>query len=319
MTDDARLYRVIDRLALPLRGKKALAASVESLGDLLRMDPFEMEFLCGTPLRGRCETARAVQLVEQEERQGIGALPLKDPRYPALLKEIHDPPFVLYYRGDLPRWEGSVAVVGTRRPTADALREAWQFGAEQALAGRTTVSGLALGIDAAAHRGALAAGGCTVAVLAGGLMQVYPAAHRRLAARILETGGALVSEFAGSGIPGRYLFPRRNRIISGLCSLTVVAQAPRRSGALITADFALDQGRDVAVLPAGLDPVRGEGTLRLAADGAPVAGKGEIPFGSALVPCREPRSGAELARFLEREMTGDLFSGYGGCFVRSGS
>jgi DNA processing protein len=314
VTQDIWLCRIIDRLPLSPKGKRTLAGKVSSYEELAAMDPFQAEFNAGVRLSGDFNPRRARDLVLRDMDRRLGALTLHDPSYPDLLREIHDPPFVLYYRGELPDWNRAVAVVGTRRPTADALRETWRYAIEMALAGRPVVSGLALGIDAAAHRGALAGSGHTVAVMAGGLEQIYPLAHKTLAGKILAEGGALVSEFSGPGIPGRHLFPRRNRIISGLCPLTVVAQAPARSGALITADYALDQGRDVAILACGLDPLRGEGTRRLASEGAQVLGQTE-PF--RLRPVTEPRTGADLVRMMDLELKGKLFCGYGGHFVGS--
>jgi DNA processing protein len=159
--------------------------------------------------------------------------------------------------------------VGTRVPTEAAKQAAFALGRDLAAAGVVVVSGLARGIDGQAHRGAVEAG-LTVAVLGNGIDTVCPGGHEGLARKILATGGALVSEY-GPGEPAfGYRFVERNRIISGLARSVVVVQAPARSGALITADFALDQGRDVVVHEAGLEGDRGAGTRALAVQGAPV-------------------------------------------------
>lgn len=215
---------------------------------------------------------RAEHDVRALRRWGIIALHVYDRRYPAALREIFDPPYVLYLRGRLPDpGVPVVAVVGTREPSAPASAAARRLGAELASAGVPVVSGLARGIDVAAHLGALSAGsagGNTGAVLACGADAVYPAGHRRVAGRILENGGFLATEYAPGVTPQKYHFPARNRIISGLSRTVVVVQAPAKSGALITADYALEHGRDLVVHAAGVDGTVGQGTADLAADGA---------------------------------------------------
>ncbi len=206
-------------------------------------------------------------LVTMRER-GIRPLHIRDASYPQQLREIYDPPYLLYVRGTLPDPTlPMVAVVGTREPSAPASAAARRLGEELAAAGLPVVSGLARGIDVAAHLGAVRAG-TTGAVLACGVESVYPRGHRRVAADILEHGGFLVSEYAPGVAPVKYHFPARNRIISGLVRSVVVVQAPARSGALITADYALDHGRDLVVHQAGLEGIAGAGTADLAADGA---------------------------------------------------
>ena len=188
--------------------------------------------------------------------------------YPALLGGLQDAPLALFVVGNthalaLP----AVAVVGTRHPSRDGARLAEQLGYELAGAGFAVVSGLALGVDAAAHRGALRAGGVTVAVMATGVDRVYPAVHRQLAADICRSG-ALVSEFSPGVAPRRHHFPRRNRTISGLSLATVVVEAGRPSGSLITASAAAQQGREVFAAPWSLYHPGGEGCVHLLADGA---------------------------------------------------
>ncbi|EPF28388.1 DNA-protecting protein DprA [Treponema medium] len=192
-----------------------------------------------------------------------------DSDFPPLLREIPDAPFLLYYRGVLPKTDTpAAAIVGTRRPTGNGIKAALQLGTECGHAGIPVISGLARGIDTFAHRGALEGGGLTTAVLACGLDRLYPQSNARLAGRILETGGCILSEYAPGEPPLAYRFPQRNRIISGLARATVVVEAPVKSGALITADFALEQGRDVCVYGGLQDSVQNAGCKKLAEDGA---------------------------------------------------
>jgi len=198
---------------------------------------------------------------------GIDLYAISDPQYPDLLREIADPPLVLYARGDVSVCNGTttVAVVGTRRPTRYGLRVAARLGRELSAAGLVVVSGLARGIDAAVHQ-AVVGEGCGVAVLAGGLDRVSPRSNRRLAARLLDRG-ALLSEHAPGTppLPGR--FPVRNRIITGLSKGTVVVEAAERSGSLVSARHALDQGREVLAVPGNVDSPMSQGTNGLIRDG----------------------------------------------------
>jgi DNA processing protein len=189
--------------------------------------------------------------------------------YPPLLREIYDPPFVLFYRGHLPDSSRPLlAIVGTRRPTGVGLRAAFQLGSELGSENISVVSGLARGVDAAAHRGNIHGGGKTVAVLGSGIDRIYPDSNRRLAESILTSGGMICSEFAPGVPPLRHHFPGRNRIISGLSRGVVIVEAPVRSGALITADFCLEQGRDLYVHQSGLAGPNREGCAELAGNGA---------------------------------------------------
>jgi DNA processing protein len=191
--------------------------------------------------------------------------------YPPLLAAIFDPPEKLWYLGVLPDPEKpAVAVVGTRRPSPAGRAQAYALGKGFAKAGITVVSGLALGIDAMAHRGCLDGGGVTVAVLGSGLDTIYPVSNRELARRILLSGGALLSEYPPGTKPHKWNFPRRNRIISGMCRGTVIVEAPEKSGALHTASFALEQGRDLWAGKAGVLSAKGAGTKKLSEDGCGV-------------------------------------------------
>ena len=199
----------------------------------------------------------------------VHVIPCYDARYPALLREIFDPPYLLYLRGEMPAWDSPmIAVVGTRDPGAEAVIAAMQLARELAGDGFCVVSGLARGIDCAAHQGALAAGGVTGAVLGAGIDAVTPYSSRATASRMLETGGFLLSEYAPGVHAAKYHFPARNRIISGLSRGVVIIQAPARSGALITADYALDHGRDLFVHAVGVNGSSGAGSSELAEDGA---------------------------------------------------
>lgn len=210
----------------------------------------------------------AGHFVASAARLGILPLPWDDPRYPALLREIADPPIVLWVKGRVESLSRpAIAIVGSRAGTPTGLRIAQQLGEALAEAGLVVVSGLARGVDGASHRGALAGQGETVAVLGCGTDVVYPAEHRGLAERIAEHG-ALVSEFPPGTPPRAAHFPRRNRIISGLCRAVVVIEASERSGSLITARMALEQGRDVMAVPGNVLSGRSRGCHALIKDGA---------------------------------------------------
>ena len=199
---------------------------------------------------------------------GAQSIAISDYRYPPLLRAIHDPPPVLYVRGDPGiLQEAHLAVVGSRRASPAGLRIAALLSGQLASAGLHICSGLALGIDGAAHRGAMQAGGKSVAVMASGIDRVYPSRHRDLAGELVNAG-CLVSEFAPGVPPRRQNFPRRNRIISGLSLGVLVVEAALPSGSLITARTALEQGREVFALPWSLLHEGGKGCLHLIRDGA---------------------------------------------------
>ena len=186
----------------------------------------------------RCDDSAGQQELVLAQRAGARIVTLEDDDYPARLREIPDPPLVLYVRGTLPVEEVAVGIVGARRASLYGLQMAQRLGYDLGLRGVTVVSGLARGIDAAAHRGALKSGGRTVALLGGGLLRLYPPEHRELAEQI-ATQGAVVSEYPMGMEPMAHNFPRRNRLISGLSLGVVIVEAANRSGALITADCAL--------------------------------------------------------------------------------
>lgn len=226
----------------------------------------------GKKLIERLTAAPPLDQVEAElqvaARHGIQLTTLRDPSYPAALQQIDDPPPVLYRRGTLtPDDALAVAIVGTRHATRYGLEQAEQLAAALARAGVSVVSGLARGIDAAAHRGALAAGGRTIAVIAGGLLEITPAENRHLADEVAAQG-CLVSEAPPRRPPAAGSFPQRNRLVSGLALGVVVVEADDRSGALITARHANEQGRDVFAVPGPLTSRQSRGCHRLIQDGA---------------------------------------------------
>jgi len=206
--------------------------------------------------------------LEKLDRAGVKVITLDDPGYPALLAEISAPPPVLFVRGSMLETDVlAVAVVGTRAPSNYGKDMARSIAHDLARAGVTIVSGLAKGIDGIAHQAALEAGGRTLAVLGSGIHDVYPREHRQLAQRIGEQG-AVISDNLPNAKPDRWNFPARNRIISGLARGVLVVEAPERSGALITVDFAADQGRDVFAVPGPATSVTSGGTNRIIRDGA---------------------------------------------------
>jgi DNA processing protein len=220
----------------------------------------------------RCAVREAERALDFCAKRGIGFCCIEDREYPPLLREIAQPPFAIFYRGRLPDPERPcAAIVGTRQPSMEAFLGARRIARELAEKGVPVVSGLALGIDRAAHEGALSAKGATLAVLGTGIDSVYPSSHRELASLILASGGCILSEYPPGFKPLKHRFPERNRIISGLSRSVLVAQAPEKSGALITAEFALDQGRDLFVMAQGIEGERGAGSRKLAEEGACVA------------------------------------------------
>jgi DNA processing protein len=210
----------------------------------------------------------ARRLLDDLARQGVGVTCLADAGYPRLLKEIPDPPPVLFHRGDLPQADGgAVAIVGARKASLGGIRFAGRLAEELAHAGFMVVSGLARGIDTAAHRGALGAGGVTVAVLGCGIDITYPPENEALSSAI-AANGAVVTELLPGVLPLRHNFPRRNRIISGLSLGTVVVEAGEKSGALITAACALEQNRSVFAVPGTPGFYGSKGTNSLLRQGA---------------------------------------------------
>lgn len=210
------------------------------------------------------EAARAPeQVLAQMRAAGVHAVALGDPVYPSRLRLIELPPRVLFVRGADAALGAAhaVAVVGTRRPTIDGRRVAARIGAALARAGAVVISGLAVGVDGAAHAAVVEEGGCTAAVIGGGHARLSPGGHDRLADAIVAGGGAIVSEHAPGVTPTRGTFPRRNRVISGLADAVVVVEAGATSGALLTAAWALEQGRECFLVPGQIDAPQSAGCL----------------------------------------------------------
>ncbi|HDI59430.1 MAG TPA: DNA-protecting protein DprA [Desulfobacteraceae bacterium] len=240
-----------------------LAAGVDSLCAKGKISlPLARAIVAQKPPQGvRAELAAA-------QAAGVRIVTYTDADYPALLRQIPDPPPLLYVMGTLgASARRSIAMVGARSATEYGLTTARDLASHLALRGITVVSGLALGIDTAAHLGALDVEGRTVAVLGSGLGRIYPADNRRLARRI-AVSGAVISELPMRAGPDAHHFPRRNRIISGMSLGTVVVEASRRSGALITARMAADQNREVFAVPGSVGSLKSAGTHLLIRQGA---------------------------------------------------
>lgn len=243
----------------------------------------------------------ATREFERLERNGIRLMLREDSAYPDLLREIPDPPHALYVLGDVSCAGSALAIVGTRRATMNGCRTARNFSAALAERGITIVSGLAFGIDREAHCGALEARGRTIAVLPAGLDLIYPVSHEGLAKKILEGGGALVSEYPLSTPPLPFRFLERNRIVSGLSHATLVVEAPLRSGALVTARYAIEQNRDVFAVPGSITGPNHAGCHALIRDGAGLAAAPEDLFGSLgiaddLLPRAQPQNRADMGQ-----------------------
>ena len=208
------------------------------------------------------------------EKAGVSVLTVLDEGYPELLKKIYDPPIVIYVRGELKPLPAA-GIVGTRKATPYGLRMAGRLTQELAAAGVAVASGLARGIDTASHQAAVAAGGVTWAALGSGLNDIYPPENLKLSERIVESGGALISEFPMNKGSLAANFPRRNRIISGLSLVTVVVEGGFESGAMITARFALDHGREVLAVPGQADSPMSKGPNYLIKNGAYLAECGD--------------------------------------------
>jgi DNA processing protein len=327
------LALAVNRVAfLRPREKKCLLEACETPARFGGMSTAALAAIVGRPVRSG--SWQPLELLRQAERElrdltlaGFVCTFYWERTFPSLLKEIYDPPVVLYHRGALPEPTRSlVAIVGTRRPSGAARERAYELGFELGRAGIATVSGLARGIDAEAHRGTLEAGGYSIGILGSGIDLVCPSSSRALARRMLTQGSALASDYPPGTPPEAHNFPARNRIISGMARTVVVVQAPERSGALITAEYALEQGRDLAVHAVGLCGQVGAGTRALWQQGAPVVRTAadvlklwgveppsEAPqlFGdgapATTAATRSSREwGRVLARQMEQELAGEI-------------
>jgi DNA processing protein len=264
---------------LSCRERIALCESFDREADLIGSSKEDIEQIIRRGLKAAWNMDRTRALAERDagtaRLRSIRWVSWVQTAYPPLLREIGDPPAVLFFRGALPNPEKPlIAIVGTRRPSPDAAAQAYDIARGLGRRGISVVSGLALGIDAMAGRGNLEGGVPAFAVLGSGVDEIYPATNRRLAWRILESGGALLSEYPPGTGPRKWTFPARNRIISGMARSVLIVEAPARSGALNTARHALDQDRDLWVASVGArEPHQAalydrSGTAKLALDGA---------------------------------------------------
>jgi DNA processing protein len=246
--------------------------SLASVFERTEAELLEVQGVGAERARLLCDELRRVRVddeLEKASRTGVKLVTWADEGYPALLKQIADPPLVLYVAGSVEALSlPSVAVIGTRHPTVYGRETSRRFGYQLAAAGYAVVSGLALGIDTEAHTGALQAKGRTVAVLGGALDCLFPRENQQLAREIATKGGAVVSEYPFGRQPDRQTFPMRNRIVSGLCKGVLVIEAPLSSGTLITVDQALDQNRSVMAVPGRIDSPASQGCHKLLRNGA---------------------------------------------------
>ncbi len=245
--------------------------------------------------REACDVDALIRFCEEN---GIEIVALRDARYPARLREIDNPPRLLYVRGSFaPEDRTAIAIVGTRGATRYGLDQARRLGRELAEAGFTVVSGLALGIDGAAHRGALEVGGRTLAALGGGVAKVYPREHEDLA-RLVANSGAVLSEYHPLTSPLAGNFPARNRIVSGLSLGVLVVESPLRSGSLITARLAAEQNREVFALPGPVDRETSRGCHQLLREGAGLVESVEDVL-AALPPFERPVKQTKVEKEIE--------------------
>ncbi|MGE4491845.1 MAG: DNA-processing protein DprA [Syntrophotalea sp.] len=251
--------RLIEAFGSP---EAALAASPRAWTEQARVRP---AVAASRPAEG---DAVFIQTLETLDRLEVGIISLWDQHaYPEPLRSIYDPPALLFVRGKLPEQQG-LAVVGARRASPDGIRLTRTLCRQIAAQGISIVSGLARGIDRAAHEGALMVDGATVAVLGCGIDRVYPRENEPLYFEILQKGGAILSEYPPGTPPLAQHFPGRNRIISGMCRGVLVVEAAARSGSLITAEFALEQGREVFAVPGPVNNPGNQGTNQLLKEGA---------------------------------------------------
>lgn len=247
----------------------------ESLEQLSKASPQEYQQIAGISLSFAQRLASGLKnekLLTEEivraKQEEVRLVTLADLEYPEMLRTIPDPPLTLYVKGHLSSLnEASIAIVGSRRASLYGLQTAERLASDLALRGLNVISGLARGIDGAAHRGALKAGGYTLGVLGSGFSCFYPKEHEELA-KAMTQQGAVISEYPMRMAPLPHNFPRRNRIISGLSLGIVIVEAASRSGALITCDCALEQGRSVFAVPGPIQAITSQGTNRLLQEGA---------------------------------------------------
>lgn len=282
LESETKYWVAFDRAEIAMSGTKLrlIYDRLGSLEKLWKADPLQIAELGQDPFArlpfltdevvGKIVSARSRidpdALIQELKDKDVWALCLAHPNFPFGLREIHQPPAVLYIKGkpDFIRLNKSIAVVGTRNPSPYGQKVAKQFASELGKRGITVISGMALGIDSHSHWGAIEAGGTTVAVLGSGPDVIYPATNRRLHQKLIETPGcAVLSEYFPGTKPQTWMFPQRNRIISGLSQGVLVVEAGQKSGSLLTANQAFDQGRLVFAIPGRIDSPASDGTNHL--------------------------------------------------------
>lgn len=251
--------RLLEKLKTP---ENVLSASNEDLAQVEGITP-----KIANAIRRQQTPHWVMRDIDQVQKKGFTFVTCRDELYPPLLRELPDPPPLLYIYGRLTSIRHPISIVGSRNATTYGRKTARGLGRQLAEAGATIVSGMARGIDTAAHEGALDGGGQTVAVLGSGLNHIYPAQNRQLFHRIAENG-AVVTEFNMDARPDAHHFPMRNRIISGFSLGTVIVEAARKSGSLITARLAAEQNRDVFAVPGNIHSTTARGTHDLIKQGA---------------------------------------------------
>ena len=265
---------VINRIpGLKWNEKLELLKIVNSVSELSTLNSDGISFLIKRPLKKFFSMNNIVSLAKEDllniDKKNLGIIKLSDPDYPELLKQIYDPPFIIFYNGNKSVLNNTkLSVVGTRYPTERAKRAAFDIGYECGVNSVTVVSGLARGIDRSAHLGNVKGRGETIAVLGSGIDNITPKSSLKAAELILNNNGLIISEYPPGMEARKYYYPARNRIISGLSNAVLLIQAPLKSGALITADYALEQGRELIVHSLGLASPKGKGGRKLVVEGA---------------------------------------------------
>lgn len=296
------MKRLIDRFHSP-------EAVLQADADILMQTEGLTQRLANRLRQHRPPSAVETEL-ESVQRSDFHVVTYTDPGFPRLLKQIADPPPFLYVCGHLESDSANVAMVGSRNATGYGIETTLNLSADLTRRGMTIVSGMALGIDTAAHEGALQGGGRTIAVLGSGLERIYPASNRKLFHRI-AANGAVVSEFALKAKPEAHHFPLRNRVISGMSLGVVVVEASAKSGSLITARLALEQNREVFAVPGSIQSFKSTGTHTLIKTGAKLVENAQDVIEELLpqlaIPSTDPMCNTRAAADHSPELTDDEF------------
>lgn len=293
-----RLIREFDQPRQILEADKARLLKIEGI------TPHKIEEI----YRAKKDVSKIDRELKLCRKENISIKTILDKDYPENLKCIYDPPPVLYVKGNLSDCDyDSIAIVGSRRASFYGISMASRLSRELAGLGITIVSGLARGIDTASHKGALSADGRTIAILGSGLLRLYPPENKELADSISSTNGAVISEFSLETPPLARNFPRRNRVISGLSLGVVVVEAARNSGALITADLALEENREVFAVPGKMDSTTSVGTHSLIKQGAKLISSTEDIIDEIKIKLRRPAAPIAKQRRALKEEPGNGF------------